>query len=340
MAVLLTGGAGYIGSHIAVELIERREEVIIADNLSNSSITVIDCIEKITGVRPFFYEIDIADRVALERIFSEHKVESVIHLAGYKAVGESVQKPLDYYNNNLNTTIVLLQTMKKHNCKRIIFSSSATIYGKSDHVPYEETEIELGAINPYGWTKYMNERILMDEAVADEHLSVVVLRYFNPIGAHESGLIGENPKGIPNNLMPYIMQVAAGIRDKLAVYGDDYPTEDGTGVRDYIHVVDLAKGHAAALDFCRKRKGCEVINLGTGQGYSVLDIVRIFEKVNQIKIRYVSAPRREGDIAICYAKTDKAREVLGWQAEKTIEDMCRDSWKWQKNVIGNGTKTP
>ncbi|MGN0465806.1 MAG: UDP-glucose 4-epimerase GalE [Lachnospiraceae bacterium] len=329
--ILLTGGTGFIGSHTAIELLLSHHEVIIVDNLYNSEKTVVDRIETITGTRPIFYEADVADKTALESIFSKHNIDAVIHFAGYKAVGESVQKPVAYYRNNLDTTLALLETMQAHGCKRIIFSSSATVYGTSDKVPFTEDAKELGCTNPYGWTKYMIEQILKDVVIADESMSVVLLRYFNPIGAHESGLIGEKPNGIPNNLMPYITQVAAGIRDHLSVFGNDYPTHDGTGVRDYIHVVDLAKGHVAAFDYSMENTGCEIFNLGTGVGYSVLDLVHAFEEANDLKIPYEIVERRAGDIATCYAATKKAAEQLGWKAEKNLLDMCRDSWRWQQS---------
>ena len=328
--VLLTGGAGFIGSHTAVQLLLRDEEVVIVDNLYNSDRSVIDRIEKITGKQPVFYKVDVSDGNAMDRIFYDNKIDAVIHFAGYKAVGESVKKPVEYYRNNLDTTLTLLEVMRDHKVDKLIFSSSATVYGMSDEVPFDESAPVGGCTNPYGWTKFMIEQILRDAAVAYPDLSVVLLRYFNPIGAHESGLIGEKPNGIPNNLMPYITQTAAGIRDKLNVFGDDYPTHDGTGVRDYIHVVDLADGHVAALRYSREHKGCEVFNLGTGVGYSVLDIVHAFEEANDLKIPYVITDRRPGDIAVCYAATDKAKKELGWKAKRGIVAMCRDSWNWQK----------
>lgn len=329
--ILLTGGTGFIGSHTAVELLSAHHNVIIADNLYNSDASVIDRIEAISGIRPVFYEADVTDRAAMEQIFSRHEIDAVIHFAGYKAVGESVRIPVTYYRNNLDTTLTLLEVMQEHHCKRFIFSSSATVYGTSDDVPFTEDARALGCTNPYGWTKYMNEQVLKDAAKADPEMSVVLLRYFNPIGAHESGLIGEKPNGIPNNLMPYITQVAAGIRDHLSVFGNDYPTHDGTGVRDYIHVVDLAKGHVAAYDYSRKHTGCEIFNLGTGVGYSVLNIVSAFEEANGVKIPYEIVDRRAGDIATCYADTKKAADILGWKAEKSLLDMCRDSWRWQQS---------
>ena len=335
-AILLTGGTGFIGSHTEVELLNAGEQVVIADNLYNSNADVISKMEAITGKALKFYKADVANRAAVEKIFSENSIDAVIHFAGYKAVGESVQKPIEYYRNNLDTTLTLLEVMREHNTKRFIFSSSATVYGMNNTAPFTENMPTGGCTNPYGWTKYMIEQILTDAAKADPSMSVILLRYFNPIGAHESGLLGEKPNGIPNNLMPYITQVAAGILDKLSVYGDDYPTPDGTGVRDYIHVVDLAKGHVAALNYAMEHTGTEIINLGTGKGYSVLNMVHAFETANHVHIPYVNAPRRAGDIATCYASTQKAKQLLGWQAEKDVEDMCRDSWRWQQYCISNG----
>lgn len=326
--VLLTGGTGFIGSHTAVELIDAGEGVVIVDDLSNSEASVIDRIEEITGKRPAFYQVDAADKTAMDRIFTEHPIDAVIHFAGFKAVGESVRKPIEYYRNNLDTLLALLETMRDHKVKHIIFSSSATVYGMSENVPFTEEAPTGGCTNPYGWTKFMIEQILRDVAVADPELSVMLLRYFNPIGAHESGLIGEKPNGVPTNLMPYIIQVAAGILPQLSVFGSDYPTPDGTGVRDYIHVVDLAKGHVAALRYALSHVGVEAVNLGTGNGYSVLDVVHAFERVNGVRVPYIVAPRRPGDLATCYASTEKAEIILGWQAEKNIEDMCRDAWRW------------
>ena len=328
--ILLTGATGYIGSHTAVELLNAGEEIVIVDDLSNSEESVIDRIETITGKRPAFYLGDVADHALLERIFQENDISAVMHFAGFKAVGESVQKPLAYYRNNLDTTLTLLETMRRFGCERFIFSSSATVYGMSEDVPFRETAPAGGCTNPYGWTKYMIEQILTDTAHANPDMSVVLLRYFNPIGAHESGLIGEKPNGIPNNLMPYITQVAVGQLDHLRVFGNDYPTHDGTGVRDYIHVVDLAKGHLAALRYSASHKGTEIINLGTGTGYSVLDVIHAFEKANGVRIPYEIAPRRSGDIAVCYADPTKAHTLLGWHTEKTLEDMCADSWRWQR----------
>jgi len=331
MNILLTGGAGYIGSHTAVELIESGYSVVIADDLSNSDASVIDKIGQITGKRPLFYEGDVADHAFLEKVFCDNDIDAVIHFAGFKAVGESVEKPIEYYRNNLDTTLTLLEVMRKHECKDLIFSSSATVYSQVEEMPLTEESGPLGCSNPYGWTKYMIEQILKDVCVADPEMSVVLLRYFNPIGAHESGLIGEKPNGIPNNLMPYITQVAEGIRPKLNVFGNDYPTPDGTGVRDYIHVVDLARGHVAAVGYVAEHDGCEVFNLGTGHGYSVLELVKTFEKVNGVAVPYEIVGRRAGDIATCYADASKAERVLGWKAELGIEDMCRDAWRWQKN---------
>ena len=331
--ILLTGGTGYIGSHAAVELLQTGREVVIADDLSNSSADVAERIARITGKKPKFYEADVSDRAATERIFAENDIEAVMHFAGFKAVGESVAEPLKYYRNNLDTTLTLLETMRAHGCKRFVFSSSATVYGEKNPIPYDETMATGQCTNPYGWTKHMIEQILRDTAAADGEMSVVLLRYFNPIGAHESGLIGEKPNGIPNNLMPYITQVAAGMRDHLNVFGNDYPTPDGTGVRDYIHVVDLAKGHLAALDYAMTHKGAEAVNLGTGIGYSVLDVVLAFEKANGIRIPYEIAPRRAGDLPAYYADPAKAENLLGWHAERSLEDMCRDAWRWQQSGI-------
>ena len=328
--ILLTGATGYIGSHTAVELLNAGEDIVIVDDLSNSEESVIDRIEKITGKRPAFYCGDVADKTLLTRIFKENEISAVMHFAGFKAVGESVQKPLAYYRNNIDTTLSLLETMERFSCARFIFSSSATVYGMSEDVPFRETAPAGGCTNPYGWTKYMIEQILTDTAAANQNMSVVLLRYFNPIGAHESGLIGEKPNGIPNNLMPYITQVAVGQLDHLRVFGNDYPTPDGTGVRDYIHVVDLAKGHLAALRYSGEHRGTEIINLGTGTGYSVLDVIHAFEKANGVRIPYEIAPRRSGDIAVCYADPSKAHALLNWHAEKTLEDMCADSWRWQQ----------
>jgi len=331
MAILLAGGAGYIGSHTAVELLNAGYEVVIADNYDNSKPVVIDRIEEITGKSVKAYEVDVKDVDAVDEIFEKETIDAVIHFAGLKAVGESVREPVKYYRNNIDTTLALLEVMKKHDVKNFIFSSSATVYGDPETVPITEATKKGFCTNPYGWTKWMMEQILTDAAAATEGMSVVLLRYFNPIGAHESGRIGEDPQGIPNNLFPFIAQVAVGRRDHLSIFGDDYDTPDGTGVRDYIHVVDLAKGHVAAIAYADNHTGTEIFNLGTGTGYSVLDMVKAFEKVNDIKIPYEIAPRRAGDIAECYADPTKARDVLGWTAEKTLDDMCRDTWNWQKN---------
>ncbi len=329
MTVLLTGGAGYIGSHTAVELLLSGHRIVVVDDFSNSSPKVLDRVREITGKDFKDYALDVADKAALDRVFSEEKIDAVIHFAGYKAVGESVREPLKYYRNNLDTTLTLLEVMQTHGVKRIIFSSSATVYGAPDSCPITE-EMKTGSCsNPYGWTKYMIEQILSGVCTADKEMQAVLLRYFNPVGAHKSGRIGEMPNGIPNNLMPYITQVALGKLARLSVYGNDYDTPDGTGVRDYIHVVDLAKGHVAALSF--EETGTHVFNLGTGVGYSVLDMVNAFIKENGVDIPYVIAPRRPGDIAACYANPERAKHVLGWEAEYTLLDMVRDSWNWQKN---------
>lgn len=330
MKILLTGGAGFIGSHTCIELIKAGHEAVIADDLSNSKPAVLERLKELTGKDIPFYNIDVADREKVDHMFAKESFDAVIHFAGFKAVGESVAKPLVYYRNNLDTTLTLLETMAKYNVSNFVFSSSATVYGVPERVPLVEG-MKTGCTNPYGWTKLMIEQILTDAAAADKNLSVVLLRYFNPIGAHPSGRIGEDPTGIPNNLLPYITQVAIGKLPQLGVFGNDYPTHDGTGVRDYIHVVDLAKGHVKAIEYARKNKGTEIFNLGTGIGYSVLDIVKAFEKANNIKIPYVIKPRRDGDIAECYADPTKARDVLGWQAEETLENMCKDSWRWQSN---------
>ena len=329
MSVLLTGGAGYIGTHTAVALIEAGFEVVIADDFSNSKPEAVARIGKITGKQPAFYKIDVADKAALRDMFSKENIDSVIHLAGYKAVGESVQLPVKYYRNNIDTTLALIDVMKEFGVHNFVFSSSATVYGVPEFSPVPETAPVGACSNPYGKTKYFNEEILRDAAVADKDLSVVILRYFNPIGAHESGLIGEDPEGIPNNLMPYISQVAIGKREHLNVFGNDYNTHDGTGVRDYLHVVDLANGHIAAVKYACEHKGAEVFNLGTGVGYSVLDIVKAFEKSTGVKIPYVIAPRRAGDIDAYFGDPTKANTVLGWKAERTLEDMCADTYKWQ-----------
>ena len=329
MQVLLTGGTGYIGSHTAVELIKAGKDVVIVDNLSNSKEDAIDKIEKITGKRPKFYKVDILDKEAMNNIFSENEIEAVVHFAGLKAVGESVEKPLEYYHNNISGTLVLLDVMKAHNCKKIVFSSSATVYGDPEEVPIKETTKTGNTTNPYGTTKLYIEQILKDLYNSDNSWDICILRYFNPVGAHESGLIGEEPQGIPNNLMPYIVRVANGTIKELTIYGDEYNTKDGTGVRDYIHVVDLAKGHLCALNKLDKEKnGIFIYNLGTGNGYSVLEMVNTFEKVTGHNVPHKMGVRRPGDVAICYADPSKAEMELGWKATKTLEDMCRDSWRY------------
>ena len=328
MNILVTGGLGYIGSHTCIELLKDNNELIIVDNLSNSKIEVLDKIQKIAQKRPKLYILDLVDKQNVEKIFNENSIDAVIHFAGLKAVGESVEKPLEYYSNNLISTLNLLEVMSKHSVKKLVFSSSATVYGEQE-VPYIETMKRGETTNPYGTTKSMIEQILEDVYKADSTWDITILRYFNPVGAHESGLLGESPSGIPNNLMPYIMRVASGKLECLNIYGDDYNTADGTGVRDFIHVVDLAKGHVKALE--NSKNGIHVYNLGTGIGYSVLDIVNEFEKVNNIKINYKIVDRRAGDIAICYSDPTKAKNELGWTAEKTLEDMCRDSWNFEKN---------
>ena len=329
MAVLLPGGAGYIGSHTAVELLNSGKEIVIIDNFSNSKAEVLEKIKKITGKDFKFYEMDYRDKEKLEKVFTENDIEAVLNFAGYKAVGESVQKPIEYYDNNINGALALLEVMKKHNVKKFIFSSSATVYGDPEVIPITEECKTGGTTNPYGTTKLFIEQILKDTYASDNTWDICILRYFNPVGAHESGLIGEEPQGIPNNLMPYVVRVAAGILPQLSVFGNDYNTPDGTGVRDYIHVVDLAKGHVLALNKLEKEnKGLFIYNLGTGTGYSVLDMVKAFEKATGKEVPYKIAPRRSGDIATCYSNPEKAKKELGWEATKTLEDMCRDSWNY------------
>ena len=329
MSILLPGGAGFIGSHTAVELLNAGKEVIIIDNFSNSKPEVLEAIKKITGKDFKFYNIDYMDRGNLEKVFEENKIDAVINFAGYKAVGESVQKPIEYYTNNISGALVVLDTMRKYGCKKFIFSSSATVYGDPETIPLTEECRTGGTTNPYGTTKLFIEQILKDIYKSDNTWDICILRYFNPVGAHESGLIGEEPQGIPNNLMPYVARVAAGTLKELSVFGNDYDTPDGTGVRDYIHVVDLAKGHLKALEKLEKEKeGLYIYNLGTGKGYSVLDMVKAFEKATGQKVPYKIAPRRAGDIATCYADPKKAFEELGWKAEKTLENMCLDSWNY------------
>ena len=331
MNILVTGGAGYIGSHTCVELLESGYEVVVVDNVCNSNPKSLERVRELTGKSVKCYEGDVRDEALLRKIFAENEIAAVIHFAGLKAVGESVAQPWRYYDNNLNSTLVLTKVMGEAGCKNIIFSSSATVYSADNEMPLPETSRTGNCTNPYGWTKYMTEQILSGMAQADPQWSIVLLRYFNPVGAHKSGTMGEDPRGIPNNLMPFITQVAVGRREKLSVFGNDYDTPDGTGVRDYIHVVDLAKGHVAAIRYAVENHGCEVFNLGTGVGYSVLDMVKAFETANGVKIPYAIVDRRPGDLATCYADPAKSREVLGWKAEKTLEDMCRDSWNWQKN---------
>lgn len=332
MKILLCGGAGYIGSHTLIELHKAGHEVIVVDNIYNSQKEALVRVSEILGgVDIPFYEVDIRDRQGLTKVFEDNHIDAVIHFAGLKAVGESCEKPLEYYENNMNGTFVLLDVMRNHGCKNIIFSSSATVYGDPVIIPITEECPKGQCTNPYGWTKSMLEQVLMDVQKADPEWNIVLLRYFNPIGAHESGRIGENPNGIPNNLMPYITQTAIGIRKELGVFGDDYDTPDGTGVRDYIHVVDLACGHVCALKAIREKKGLTIYNLGTGHGYSVLDVVKAFEKANGLKVPYSIKPRRSGDIASCYCNPAKAKEELGWEARFGIEEMCRDSWNFQKN---------
>ncbi len=330
MAILVTGGAGYIGSHTVVELQNAGYDVVVVDNLSNSSEKSLDRVAEITGKKAKFYKADILDKAALEEIFTNEDIDSCIHFAGLKSVGESVAKPWEYYNNNITGTLVLVDVMREHGVKNIIFSSSATVYGDPAFIPITEECPKGQCTNPYGWTKSMLEQIFTDIHKADPEWNIVLLRYFNPIGAHKSGMIGENPNGIPNNLMPYVTQVAVGKRPELGVFGNDYDTHDGTGVRDYIHVVDLARGHVKALAKIEAKAGLNVYNLGTGKGYSVLDIVKNFEDATGVKIPYSIKPRRPGDIATCYSDASKAEKELGWVAENDIKDMCADSWRWQK----------
>ena len=331
MKVLVTGGAGYIGSHTCVELLNQGMEVVVIDNLVNSSAKAIERVEEITGKHVDFYQEDVRDRAALDRIFEKHDIGCAIHFAGLKAVGESVAMPLEYYDNNLFSTVRLCEAMRDHGVHNIVFSSSATVYSGDNEVPLRETSRTGNCTSPYGWTKYMSEQILRDTAKADDEWAVSLLRYFNPIGAHASGMIGEDPRGIPNNLMPFIAQVAVGRRDHLNVFGDDYDTPDGTGVRDYIHVVDLAEGHVKAMDYALRHTGAEAINLGTGRGCSVLEMVRAFEEASGVTIPLEITGRRPGDIAICYADAAKAKALLNWGARYTLSDMCRHAWNWQKN---------
>jgi len=331
MKILVTGGIGYIGSHTCVELLKNGYEVVIVDNLYNAKEDVVDKIETITGRRPVFYKVDIKDRDALEKVFEQHSIDAVIHFAGYKAVGESVEKPLEYYNNNIYGTLVLMEKMKKFGCMQIVFSSSATVYGLNNSVPYTE-DMPTSATNPYGWTKVMIEQIMRDFGAAEADFSAVLLRYFNPIGAHKSGLLGDDPNGIPNNLMPYISRVAAGKLPVLSIFGNDYDTADGTGVRDYIHVVDLAQGHLRALEYASKHTGVDEVNIGTGHGTSVLELVSAFERASGVKVPYTIVPRRAGDIASCYADTKKAAELLGWSAKLSVDEMCADTWNFTQKA--------
>lgn len=329
MSILVTGGAGYIGSHTCVELLEAGYEVVVVDNLYNASPKAIERVEEITGKKVTFYEADLLDKEALEKIFANHDIDAVIHFAGYKAVGESVQKPIEYYHNNMTGTLILCDVMRNHGVKNIVFSSSATVYGDPAQIPITENCPKGQPTNPYGWTKSMLEQVLTDIHTSDPEWNVILLRYFNPIGAHKSGIIGEDPKGIPNNLVPYIAQVAVGKRAALGVFGNDYDTPDGTGVRDYIHVVDLAAGHVKAIEKIKQNPGVEVYNLGTGNGYSVLQVVEAFGKACGHPIPYEIKPRREGDIATCYCDPQKAKEDLGWTAKYGVDEMCQDTWRWQ-----------
>ena len=335
MNVLVTGGAGYIGSHTCLELLNEGYGVIVIDNLCNSNPKSLERVQALTGKSLTFYEGDVRDEALLREIFAKHEIGCVIHFAGLKAVGESVAMPWKYYDNNLNSTLVLTKVMEEVGVQKIIFSSSATVYSGDNEMPLRETSRTGNCTNPYGWTKYMTEQILSGMAHADKNWSIVLLRYFNPIGAHHSGMIGEDPQGIPNNLMPYITQVAVGRREKLSIFGDDYETHDGTGVRDYIHVVDLARGHVASVKYVTANNGCEVFNLGTGTGYSVLDMVHAFVAANDVDVPYQIVDRRPGDLGTCYADPAKSAELLGWKAEKNLVDMCRDAWNWQsKNPMG------
>jgi len=335
MKVLVTGGAGYIGSHCCVSLLENGHDVVVADSLVNSHSEVLERLKKLTGKTIPFYQVDIRDREGLQQVFSAHSFDAVIHFAGLKAVGESTKEPLLYYRNNLDATLSLLECMEEFSVRRLVFSSSATVYSPNQPMPLNEDAATGNCSNPYGWTKYICEQILRDLCRAKPAWSVCLLRYFNPVGAHESGCIGEDPNGIPNNLMPFVCQTAAGRREQLSVFGKDYPTPDGTGVRDYIHVVDLAKGHVNALDYLFKQNGLSVFNLGTGRPYSVLELVESFERVNGVKVPHTFAPRREGDVAVCYADPEKSCQELNWRAERDLETMCKDAWNFQrKNPMG------
>ena len=333
MKVLVTGGAGYIGSHTAVELIEAGYETVIVDDLSNAKEDVIDRIEAITGKRPVFYKEDCKDKEAMRKIFSENKIDAIIHFAAYKAVGESVQKPLEYYRNNLDSTLTLMEVMEEFGCKKFVFSSSATVYGPNNPYPYKEEMKAIESTSPYGWTKVMIERILTDYVTAHPDYCAVLLRYFNPIGSHPSGLLGDDPNGIPNNLMPYISRVAAGKLEKLTIFGDDYPTPDGTCQRDYLHVVDLAVGHLKALEYAENNSGVEAFNLGTGNGVSVMELVHAFDEANDMQLPYVIGPRREGDLPAFWADAQKAKDVLGWEAKYSVEDMCKSAWEFVKKQM-------
>ena len=328
MNVLVTGGAGYIGSHTVVELINAGHQVVVVDDLSNAKVEVMDRIRTITGVRPDFYQVDCGDKEKLREIFQAHKVDAVIHFAGFKAVGESVKMPMKYYRNNLDSTMTLMEVMEEFGCKQLVFSSSATVYGADNPHPYKEEMPAIQSASPYGWTKVMIERIIKDYVAANPEYSAVLLRYFNPIGAHDSGLLGDDPNGIPNNLMPYIGRVAAGKLEKLTIFGGDYDTPDGTCQRDYLHVVDLAIGHLRALEYAENNTGVEAINLGTGNGISVLELVNAFETANDLKLPYVIGPRRSGDLPAFWADAQKAKQLLGWEATRTVEEMCRSSWKF------------
>ena len=333
MKVLVTGGAGYIGSHTAVELIEAGYETVIVDDLSNAKKDVIDRIEAITGKRPVFYKEDCKDKEAMRKIFSENKINAIIHFAAYKAVGESVQKPLEYYRNNLDSTLTLMEVMEEFGCKKFVFSSSATVYGPNNPYPYKEEMKAIESTSPYGWTKVMIERILTDYVTAHPDYCAVLLRYFNPIGSHSSGLLGDDPNGIPNNLMPYISRVAAGKLEKLTIFGDDYPTPDGTCQRDYLHVVDLAVGHLKALEYAENNSGVEAFNLGTGNGVSVMELVHAFDEANDMQLPYVIGPRREGDLPAFWADAQKAKDILGWEAKYSVEDMCKSAWEFVKKQM-------
>ena len=328
MTVLVTGGAGYIGSHTVVELLKEKYDVVIVDDLSNAKEDVVDRIETITNTRPAFCKADVCDKTALRSIFSENAIDAVIHFAGFKAVGESVKKPLEYYRNNIDSTLTLLEVMEEFGCQKFVFSSSATVYGPENPYPYKEEMPAIQSSSPYGWSKVMNERILTDYTTAHPDFCAILLRYFNPIGAHESGLLGDDPNGIPNNLMPYIGRVATGQLEKLTVFGGDYPTPDGTCQRDYLHVVDLAVGHLKALEYAAGHTGVEAVNLGTGNGISVLELVHAFENANNMKLNYVIGPRRDGDLPAFWADAEKAKRLLGWQAEYGVEDMCLSAWRF------------